>query len=84
MKLPRDLSGSEVGRRLARHYGYRVTRSRGSRMTVTLTARGEDHQVTVPRHRDVRIGTLKRDHRRCGGVPRPAQAGSTGHPLRLM
>ena len=26
-------------------------------MTVTLTARGDQHQVTVPRHRDVRIGT---------------------------
>ena len=58
MKLPRDLSGTEVARRLARHYGYRVTRSRGSHMTVTLTARGQEHQVTVPRHRDVRIGTL--------------------------
>ena len=58
MKLPRDLSGTEVATRLARHYGYRVTRSRGSHMTVTLTAGGEQHQVTVPRHRDVRIGTL--------------------------
>ena len=58
MKLPRDLSGTEVARRLARHYGYRVTRSRGSHMTVTLTAEGNEHQVTVPRHRDVRIGTL--------------------------
>ena len=27
MKLPRDLSGTEVARRLARHYGYRVTSS---------------------------------------------------------
>ena len=27
-------------------------------MTVTLTARGEQHQVTVPRHRDVLIDTL--------------------------
>ena len=58
MKLPRDLSGTGVARRLARHYGYRVTRTRGSHMTVTLTAEGEQHQVTVPRHRDVRIGTL--------------------------
>lgn len=58
MKLPRDLSGAEVARRLARHYGYRVTRSRGSHMTVTLIAGDDQHQVTVPRHRDVRIGTL--------------------------
>ena len=35
MKLPRDLSGAEVARRLARHYCHRVTRSRGSHMTVT-------------------------------------------------
>ena len=27
-------------------------------MTVTLKAGGGQHQVTVPRHRDVRIGTL--------------------------
>ena len=58
MKLPRDLSGTEVARRLDRHYGYRVTRSRGSHMTVTLMAGDDHHQVTVPRHRDVRIGTL--------------------------
>ena len=58
MKLPRDLSGTEIARRLTRHYGYRVTRSRGSHMTMTLTAGGDEHQVTVPRHRDVRVGTL--------------------------
>ena len=28
MKLPRDLSGNEVAKLLARHYGYRVTRTR--------------------------------------------------------
>ena len=27
-------------------------------MTVTLTAGDGQHQVTVPRHRDVRVGTL--------------------------
>ena len=27
MRLPRDLSGAEVARRLARHHGYGVTRS---------------------------------------------------------
>ena len=60
MKLPRDLSGTEVVRRLARHYGYRVTRSRGSHMTVTLTAGADQHQVTVPRHRNVRIDVRTR------------------------
>ena len=58
MKLPRDLSGARVARLLARHYGYRVTRTRGSHMTATLTVGSNKHRVTVPRHRDVRIGTL--------------------------
>ena len=58
MKLPRALSGNELAKRLARTYGYRVTRSRGSHMTATLTVGRNSHQVTVPRHRDVRVGTL--------------------------
>ena len=58
MKLPRDLSGEEVARLLGRHYGYRVSRTRGSHMTVTWTSGSERHSVTVPRHRQMRIGTL--------------------------
>ena len=84
IKLPRDLSGAEVARRLARHYGYRVTRSRGSHVTVTPTAGGEQHQVTVPRHRDVRIGTLDARGTECCGVPRSARADSARHPLWFM
>ena len=41
-----------------RHYGYREMRTKGSYMTVTLTIDGNRHSVTVPRHRDVRVGTL--------------------------
>ena len=58
MKLPRGLSGSEVARLLARHYGYRAARTKGSHMTVTLTVGTESHSVTVPRHRNIRVGTL--------------------------
>ena len=74
MKLPRDLSGEEVARRLARHYGYRVQRTRGSHMTATLeTADGTRHSVTVPRHRDLRVGTLNSivtDVAECVGRPK--------------
>ena len=45
MKLPRDLSGEEVARLLGRHYGYRVSRTRGSHMTVTRTSGSERHSV---------------------------------------
>ena len=58
MKLPRDLAGNEVARLLTRHNGYLVTRTKGKHMTVTLTIDGNRHSVTVPRHRDVRVGTL--------------------------
>ena len=58
MKLPRDLSGNEVAKLLAHHYGYRVTRTKGSHMMLTLTVAANRHTVTVPRHRNVHIGTL--------------------------
>lgn len=60
MKLPRDLSGEQVVQLLSRHYNYRLRRTRGSHMTATLTTTTDEHSVTVPRHRPVRIGTLAR------------------------
>ena len=48
MRLPRDLSGRDLARRLERHYGYRVTR----------TIDADRHSVTVPAHRELRLGTL--------------------------
>ena len=60
MKLPRDLSREEVVRLLSRHHGYELRRRRGSHMTVTLVRRTRANSVTVPRHRDSRIGTLGR------------------------
>ena len=58
MKLPRDLSGEALARSLRRHFGYRLTRQRGSHMTLTATVEGESHSVTVPRHRQLSVGTL--------------------------
>ena len=58
MKLPRDLSGPELATLLARHYGYRRTRTRGSHMTMTQTTESGSHSVTVPRNRTLRPGTL--------------------------
>ena len=56
MRLPRDLSGTELCRRLE-PLGYRVTRQVGSHMRLTCDAAG-GHHVTVPRHDPLRIGTL--------------------------
>jgi predicted RNA binding protein YcfA (HicA-like mRNA interferase family) len=56
VKLPRDLSGSDLARAL-QVLGYRVTRQTGSHMRLTTTERG-GHHVTVPAHDALRVGTL--------------------------
>lgn len=56
MKLPRDLTGVELSKRLAR-LGYAVTRQTGSHLRLTSDDRGQ-HHVTVPRHDPLRVGTL--------------------------
>ncbi len=48
MRIPRDLSGADLVKRLGR-LGYEVTRQTGSH--IRLTGRGEDeHHVTIPNH----------------------------------
>ncbi|MEE2717402.1 MAG: type II toxin-antitoxin system HicA family toxin [SAR324 cluster bacterium] len=56
MRLPRDLSGAELVKKL-KQLGYVVTRQSGSHMRPTSQDRGE-HHVTIPRHDPVRVGTL--------------------------
>ena len=58
MRLPRDVSGRDLARRLARHYGYALRRTSGSHMTVTRVTEAGNHSVTVPPHRELRVGTL--------------------------
>jgi len=57
VKLPRDLAGSELASLLGR-FGYEVTRQTGSHLRLTSHLKGGDHHVTVPRHRELRVGTL--------------------------
>lgn len=56
MRLPRDVSGAELAKRLER-LDYRITRQTGSHMRLTLFAVPE-HHVTIPAHDALRIGTL--------------------------
>jgi predicted RNA binding protein YcfA (HicA-like mRNA interferase family) len=56
MKLPRDLTGTELAKKL-RMLGYEVTRQSGSHMRLTTTQNGE-HHVTIPQHNPLRVGTL--------------------------
>jgi predicted RNA binding protein YcfA (HicA-like mRNA interferase family) len=56
VRLPRDVSGRELARLLAR-FGYQMTRETGSHIRLT-TRQGGEHHVTIPDHSDLRIGTL--------------------------
>ena len=56
MRLPRDLSGADLVRRLQR-LGYAPSRQTGSHLRLTSQMRGE-HHVTVPNHDPLRVGTL--------------------------
>jgi predicted RNA binding protein YcfA (HicA-like mRNA interferase family) len=56
MRLPRDVSGAELTKRLER-LGYSVTRQAGSHMRLTFPAAPE-HHITVPKHDCLRVGTL--------------------------
>ena len=57
MKLPRDVSGEELIRSL-RRFGYEITRQTGSHIRVTSNFRGKEHHVTIPGHKQLRVGTL--------------------------
>ena len=57
MRLPRDLSGTELASLLRRH-GYEVTRQTGNHIRLTSTRMGAEHHITVPGHKALRVGTL--------------------------
>jgi len=51
------VSGDDLVRRLGR-LGYAVTRQTGSHMRLA-TDKPREHHVTVPRHNQLRLGTLR-------------------------
>ena len=56
MRLPRDLSGKDLAKRLE-VFGYRSIRQTGSHIRLTTLEQGE-HHLTIPQHDHLRIGTL--------------------------
>ncbi len=57
MKIPRDLSGSDLVKAL-RALDYEPVRQDGSHIRLT-TQRGGQHHVTVPNHSPIKLGTLR-------------------------
>ncbi|NCS47030.1 MAG: type II toxin-antitoxin system HicA family toxin [Microcystis aeruginosa BK11-02] len=56
MKLPRDLSSDDLIKKLSQ-LGYEVSRQTGSHIRLTTSENGT-HQITIPAHNPVKIGTL--------------------------
>ena len=56
MKLPRDLSGSELTKALSK-LGYVIDDQTGSHIRLTTQENGE-HHITIPNHSPIKIGTL--------------------------
>ena len=56
MRLPRDLTGQELARALAK-LGYTTDRQTGSHLRLTTQENGE-HHITVPNHSPIKLGTL--------------------------
>lgn len=56
MKLPRDISGSNLAKALGR-LGYEISHQTGSHIRLTSRRAGE-HHITIPAHEAIRVGTL--------------------------
>jgi predicted RNA binding protein YcfA (HicA-like mRNA interferase family) len=57
VKIPRDVSGEDLVRSL-RRFGYEVTRQTGSHIRVTLKVESGELHVTIPAHKQLKVGTL--------------------------
>jgi predicted RNA binding protein YcfA (HicA-like mRNA interferase family) len=58
-KIPRDISGKDLAKLLSK-YGYKITRQTGSHIRLTSNLAGLTHQITIPHHSQIKIGTLNK------------------------
>ena len=65
MRIPRDLSGSDLIKKLKK-LGYEPTRQVGSHVRLTSQHEGQ-HHLTIPLHDPIKIGTLSKILRETAG-----------------
>ena len=58
MKVPRDVNADELVKLLTR-YGYIVIRQTGSHIRMSKTVSENEHAITIPNHKPIKIGTLQ-------------------------
>jgi predicted RNA binding protein YcfA (HicA-like mRNA interferase family) len=56
LRLPRDIAGQELAKRLSL-FGYLPSRQTGSHIRLT-TMDPSQHHITIPAHSHLRVGTL--------------------------
>jgi predicted RNA binding protein YcfA (HicA-like mRNA interferase family) len=66
MKLPRDVSGDELAKRL-RVFGYQITRQSGSHLRLT-TVEGGEHHVTIPQHDPIKLAHWQESSAMSGNI----------------
>lgn len=81
MKLPRDLSGADLAKALAK-LGYEITRQTGSHLRLTTEKHGE-HHVSVPEARGPSARDAPFDLDRCRKALRTEPRRSCQPPVRL-
>jgi len=57
MKIPRDISSDNLIQLLKR-YDYKITHQTGSHLRLTSNIKNTEHHITIPKHKESKIGTL--------------------------
>jgi predicted RNA binding protein YcfA (HicA-like mRNA interferase family) len=73
-KIPRDVSGKDLTRKLSR-LGYAVERQTGSHIRLSCEFAGRMHYLTIPDHSPLKIGTFSNilsDVAHFHGITKPA------------
>ena len=57
MRIPRDISSDKLIKLLDK-FGYNITRQTGSHIRITSSFKGNEHHITIPSQKSLKIGTL--------------------------
>lgn len=57
MKIPRDISSDNIIQ-LLKKYDYKITHQTGSHIRLTSTVKGTEHNITIPKHKELKIGII--------------------------
>ena len=56
-KIQRNISGLKLAK-LLEQFDYKITRQKGSHIRLTSRYKNEQHNITIPAHNPIKIGTL--------------------------